>query len=121
MLILFFFHSATATAVEMVILRAISSSSKSVIVLPSSTRRRRFVDPAVKSNPAVSDVFPESPWPTTPTFRMSLPSYVFTGLLLRYGILTRTHVPATGVKCARMAALPDLITVEQYRQLPEDR
>ena len=33
-----------------------------------------LVAPAVKSNPAVSVVLPESPWPTTPTFRMSLPS-----------------------------------------------
>ena len=47
-------------AVEIVILREISSSSKSVIVLPSSTRRRRLVAPAVKSNPAVSVVLPES-------------------------------------------------------------
>src|ERR1035438_10727052 len=54
-------------AVEIVILRWISSSSKSVIVLPSSTRRRRLVAPAVNSNPAVSVVLPESPWPTTPT------------------------------------------------------
>jgi len=63
----------------MVILRAISSSSKSVMVLPSSTRRRRLLAPEVKSNPAVRVVFPESPWPTTPTFRMSLLSYTFTG------------------------------------------
>ena len=72
MLILVFFHSATAMAVEIVILRWISSSSKSVIVLPSSTRSRRLVAPEVNSNPAVSVVLPESPWPTTPTFRRSL-------------------------------------------------
>jgi hypothetical protein len=72
MLILIFFHSATAMAVEMLILRWISSSSKSVIVLPSSTRSNRFEAPAVNSNPAVSVVLPESPWPTTPTFRISL-------------------------------------------------
>src|ERR1051325_6764389 len=80
-LILVFFHSATAMAVEIVILRWISSSSKSVIVLPSSTRVRRLVAPVVKSIPAVSVVLPESPWPTTPTFRMSLLSYTFTDLL----------------------------------------
>ena len=61
-----------AMAVEMVILRWISSSSKSVIVLPSSTRSSRLEAPTVKSNPAVSVVLPESPWPTTPMFRMSL-------------------------------------------------
>src|ERR1035437_683741 len=68
-------------AVEMVILREISSASKCVIVLPSSTRRRRLVAPAVNSNPAVSVVLPESPWPTTPTFRISLLSETFTELL----------------------------------------
>ena len=73
-LILFLFHSAAAMAVEMVILRSISSSSKSVMVLPSSTRSSRLVAPAVKSSPAVKDVLPEWPWPTRPTFRMSLVS-----------------------------------------------
>ena len=68
------FPFATAMAVEILILRWISSSSKSVIVLPSSTRSRRLVAPAVNSNAAVSVVLPESPWPTTPTFRMSLVS-----------------------------------------------
>ena len=66
--------SATAMAVEMLTLRWTSSSSKSVMVLPSSTRNSLLVAPAVKSNPAVSVVLPESPWPTTPAFRMSLPS-----------------------------------------------
>jgi len=41
-MILVFFHSATAMAVEIVILREISSSSKSVTVLPSSTRSSRL-------------------------------------------------------------------------------
>ena len=73
-LIFFLFHSAAATAVEMVILRAISSSSKSVMVLPSSTRVRRLVAPVVNSRPAARDVFPECPWPTRATFRISLVS-----------------------------------------------
>ena len=59
-------------AVEIVIFAGTSSSSKSVIVLPSSTRVRRLVAPVANSNPAVSDVLPESPWPTNATFRMSL-------------------------------------------------
>ena len=80
MLIFAFFHSATAIAVEMVILRWISSSSKSVMVFPSSTRKRRLVAPEANSIPEVSVVLPESPWPTTPTFRMSLLSYTFTKL-----------------------------------------
>src|ERR1700683_299174 len=84
-LIFFFDHSANASAVEMVSLRWISSSSKSVMVVPSSTRVNRFVAPAVKRIPAASVVFPEWPWPISATFLTSVPSYIFTLLLLRVG------------------------------------
>ena len=61
----------------MEILRAISSSSQSVAVLPSATFPQRAVMPAVKSNDDTSCVLPVPPWPTMPTFRMSLVWYVF--------------------------------------------
>src|SRR5256885_3855608 len=57
--------------------RAISSSSKSVVVVPSATFPQRGVIPAVKSNDDTSCVFPVPPWPTMPTFLMSLVRYVF--------------------------------------------
>src|SRR6266403_6256808 len=59
------------------IFRVISSSSQSVVVLPSAIFPQRGVMPAVKSNDDTSWVLPVPPWPTMPTFLMSLVRYVF--------------------------------------------
>src|SRR5260370_41328789 len=61
----------------MEIFREISSSSQSVVVLPSAIFPQRGVMPAVKSNDDTSCVLPVPPWPTMPTFRMSLVRQLF--------------------------------------------
>ena len=52
----------------------VSSGSKSLTVLPSSTVPIRVVAPDAKSIASRSVVFPEPPWPTKRTLRMSLGS-----------------------------------------------
>src|SRR5258708_32148100 len=83
-------HSAQAIPVWMEILRAISSSSQSVVVVPSATLPKRGVTPAEYSNDDTSCVFPVPPWPTMPTFLMSLVGYIFM-TNLRVGVTKRGH------------------------------
>src|SRR5260370_30598379 len=81
----------------MEIFLAISSSSQSVAVLPSATFVQRGVMPAVKSNDDTSCVLPVQPWPTMPTFRMSLVRYVFMQTSRRRGPSGRNRPqPAPG-------------------------
>src|SRR5882762_1542796 len=78
----------------MEIFLAISSSSQSVAVLPSATFPQRGVIPAVKSNDDTSCVFPVPPWPSMPTFRMSLVRYVFIQTSTRRGPCGRNRARA---------------------------
>jgi hypothetical protein len=73
-LILVSFHSIGAIASETEICRRCSSGSWSETVLPSSTVPIRVSAPAVKSIASSSVVFPEPPWPTSKTLRMSFAS-----------------------------------------------
>src|SRR5258708_5226232 len=78
----------------MEIFRATSSSSQSVVVLPSAIFPQRGVMPAVKSNDDTSCVLPVPPWPTIPTFRMSLVRYVFMQTSIRRGPSARNRARA---------------------------
>ena len=68
------FHSTGAIASETLMPFLTSSGSKSLTVLPSSTVPIRVVAPEVKSMASSSVVFPDPPWPTSRTLRMSFAS-----------------------------------------------
>jgi hypothetical protein len=68
------FHSTGAIASETLMPFLVSSGSKSLTVLPSSTRPIRVT--ALDANNIASSkvVFPDPPWPTSRTLRMSFAS-----------------------------------------------
>jgi len=66
--ILFSFHSHGAVAALIEIFLLISSGSKSVVAFPSSTFPNLSRTPVLNSIASVTVVFPEPPWPSSPTF-----------------------------------------------------
>ena len=67
-------HSIGAMVSETEMLLRCSSGSWSLTVLPSSIVPMRVIAPAVKSIDSSRVVFPEPPWPTNRTLRMSFAS-----------------------------------------------